>query len=258
MNKVCFSYRLFLLTEGAGVSILKTNYRKQNKKFISYFWWSRSHELKPLKKMNEEVKMLRISKVFLICFTVLLISTLFIVPGAVFADEITDSIEEAMAYYKENNYVEASNSLDYASQLIRQKRSGKLEAFLPEPLAGWSAEDVKSQAAGPGYLGGMISAKRKYKKDKSSVTMEIITDSPTLQSMVMLFSNPAYASADGGTLTKIKRQKAIVKYNPSKKNGEINIVVAKQYLVSVKGRNVNKNDLVDYASAIDYKNLKKF
>ncbi len=202
--------------------------------------------------------MLRISKVFLICFTVLLINTLFIVPGAVFADEITDSIEEAMEYYKENNYVEASNSLDYASQLIRQKRSGKLEAFLPEPLAGWSAEDVKSQAAGPGYLGGMISAKRQYKKDKSSVTMEIITDSPTLQSMVMLFSNPAYASADGGKLTKIKRQKAIVKYNPSKKNGEINIIVAKQYLVSVKGRNVNKNDLIDYASAIDYKNLKKF
>lgn len=202
--------------------------------------------------------MLRISRVFLICFTVLLMSTLFIVPGAVFADEITDSIEEAMEYYKENNYVEASNSLDYASQLIRQKRSGKLEAFLPEPLAGWSAEDVKSQAAGPGYLGGMISAKRKYKKDKSSVTMEIITDSPTLQSMIMLFSNPAYASADGGKLTKIKRQKAIVKYNPSKKNGEINIVVAKQYLVSVKGRNVNENDLVDYASAIDYKNLKKF
>jgi len=202
--------------------------------------------------------MLRISKVFLVCFVVLFISTLFIVPGTVFADEITDSIEEAMAYYKENNYVEASSSLDYASQLIRQKRSGKLEAFLPEPLAGWSAEDVKSQAAGPGYLGGMISAKRKYKKDKSSVTMEIITDSPTLQSMVMLFSNPAYASADGGKLTKIKRQKAIVKYKPSKKNGEINIVVAKQYLVSVKGRNVNKDDLVDYASAIDYKKLKKF
>jgi len=202
--------------------------------------------------------MLRTSKVFLVCFVVLFISTLFIVPGTVFADEITDSIEEAMAYYKENNYVEASSSLDYASQLIRQKRSGKLEAFLPEPLAGWSAEDVKSQAAGPGYLGGMISAKRKYKKDKSSVTMEIITDSPTLQSMVMLFSNPAYASADGGKLTKIKRQKAIVKYKPSKKNGEINIVVAKQYLVSVKGRNVNKDDLVDYASAIDYKKLKKF
>jgi len=202
--------------------------------------------------------MLRMSKVFHVCFIALFISSLFITPGAVFADEITDSIGEAMEYYKESNYVEAANSLDYASQLIRQKRSGKLEALLPEPLAGWSAEDVKSQAAGSGYFGGMISAKRNYTKDNSSVTIEIITDSPALQSMVMLFSNPAYASADGGKLTKIKNQKAIIKYNPSDKNGEINIVVEKQYLVSVKGRDINQNDLVDYASAIDYKTLKKF
>ncbi|MBU0767997.1 MAG: hypothetical protein KJ687_02735, partial [Proteobacteria bacterium] len=106
--------------------------------------------------------MLRMSKVFHVCFIALFISSLFITLGAVFADEITDSIGEAMEYYKESNYVEAANSLDYASQLIRQKRSGKLEALLPEPLAGWSAEDVNSQAAGPGYLGGMISAKRNY------------------------------------------------------------------------------------------------
>jgi hypothetical protein len=178
--------------------------------------------------------------------------------GTVWADEITDSIDEALEYYKEGDFVEAANSLDYASQLMRQKRSGNLESFLPEPLAGWSAEDVSSKAAGPGYLGGMISAKRKYQKDQSSVTIELITDSPALQSMLMVFSNPAYASADGGKLIKIKRQKAVIKYHPSRKNGEINIVVAKQYLVTVKGRNVSKDDLVAYGSAIDYKTLKSF
>jgi hypothetical protein len=131
-------------------------------------------------------------------------------------------------------------------------------------VSGWrytafcSTEDVKSQATGAGFLGGMISAKRKYKKDKSSVTVEIITDSPALQSMVMMFSNPAYAPADGGQITKIKGQKAIIKYHPSQKSGEINIVVAKQYLISVEGQNINQNDLVDYASEIDYKKLKKF
>jgi Holliday junction resolvase-like predicted endonuclease len=76
--------------------------------------------------------------------------------------------------------------------------------------------------------------------------------------MVMLFSNPAYAASDGGKLTKIKRQKAIVKYRPSEENGEINIVVAKKYLVTIKGRKVKETDLVDYASAIDYRKLKKF
>jgi len=75
--------------------------------------------------------------------------------------------------------------------------------------------------------------------------------------MVMVFSNPAFASADGGTLTKIKMQKAITKYHPSPKNGEINIVVKKQYFVSAKGLNINQNNLVDFASAIDYKKLKK-
>ncbi|MBW2198702.1 MAG: hypothetical protein JRF58_12850, partial [Deltaproteobacteria bacterium] len=154
----------------------------------------------------------KIGKTSLRFFITLFVGVSIFTSGAVWADEITDSIDEAIEYYKEGDFVEAANSLDYASQLIRQKRSGNLEAFLPEPLAGWSAEDVKSKAVGAGYLGGMISANKKYRKDQSSVTIEIITDSPALQSMVMMFSNPAYASADGGKLTKIKRQKAIIKY----------------------------------------------
>ena len=78
-----------------------------------------------------------------------------------------------------------------------------------------------------------------------------------LKSMVMMLSNPAYASADGRKLTKINKQKTVIKYKPSDKNGEINIVVDKKYLVTVKGRKVNESDLVDYASAIDCKKLKK-
>jgi hypothetical protein len=192
-------------------------------------------------------------------FLLILLSCLSIfVSATVWADDVTDSIEEALEYYNEGDFVEASSSLDYASQLIRQKRSSSLESFLPEPLAGWSAKDVESQAAGAAYLGGMISAKRLYRKEQSQITIEIFTDSPMLQSMVMMFSNPAYASADGGKLTKINRQKAIIKYKPSDKNGEINIVVAKKYLVTIKGRKVSESDLVDYASAINYKKLKKF
>jgi hypothetical protein len=38
----------------------------------------------------------------------------------------------------------------------------------------------------------------------------------------------------------------------------VNIVVAKTYLVSVKGRSMSQNDLTDYASAVDYEKLKKF
>ena len=192
-------------------------------------------------------------------FLLILLSCLYIfVSATVWADDVTDSIEEALEYYTEGDFVEAASSLDYASQLIRQKRSGSLESFLPEPLSGWSAKDIEAQATGGASMGGMISAKRVYRMEQSHITIEIFTDSPMLQSMIVMFSNPAYASADGGKLTKIEKQKAVIKYKPSNKNGEINIVVAKKYLVTVKGRKIKESDLVDYASAINYKKLKKF
>jgi hypothetical protein len=202
--------------------------------------------------------MIRTHKIFYICLIALFIGLLFFTSGLVWADEVSDSVEEAMEYYKEGDFVEAANSLDYASQLIRQKRSSNLEVVLPDPLSDWTAEDIKSQAGVTGILGGMISVKRTYRKDQGSITVEIIVDSPGIQSIIMVLSNPAYASADGGKLTKIKKQNAIIKYRPSGKNGEINIVVAKKYLVNIEGRNVSENDLVDYASAIDYHKLKKF
>ena len=172
--------------------------------------------------------MIRTHKIFYICLIALFIGLLFFTSGLVWADEVSDSVEEAMEYYKEGDFVEAANSLDYASQLIRQKRSSNLEVFLPDPLSDWTAEDIKSQAGGTGILGGMISVKRTYRKDQGSITVEIIVDSPGIQSIIMVLSNPAYASADGGKLTKIKKQNAIIKYRPSGKNGEINIVVAKK------------------------------
>ena len=128
--------------------------------------------------------------------------TKFSTLGTSWADEIIESINEALEYYKEGDYTEAVSGLDYAAQLIRQKRASRLEAFLPEPLSGWKAKDVESQAVGQAMFGGMVSAKRQYHKDSSSVTVEITADSPMLQSMVMMFSNPAYATADGGKLKK--------------------------------------------------------
>ena len=38
----------------------------------------------------------------------------------------------------------------------------------------------------------------------------------------------------------------------------VNVVVSKKYLVTVKGQSISQNDLTDYASAVDYENLKKF
>jgi hypothetical protein len=173
--------------------------------------------------------------------------------GTACADDVTDAINEALQQYKGGNYSEAMSSLNYASQLIGQKKGGNLQSFLPEALGGWTAEEAKSESAQ--IYGGGVSAERRYRKEESSVTIRIVTDSPMLQGMMMLLSNPMMATSDGGKMLKIGSEKAIVKYNASKKRGDINIVVANRFLVTVEGHKVVLEDLKAYAVAIDYKKL---
>lgn len=173
------------------------------------------------------------------------------------ADDVTESISDALEQYKEGAYSDAIESLEYATQIIRQKKANTLEAYLPQALEGWQAAENKQQAGAAALFGGGVSSSRTYHRGASSVTVTIAADSPVLQSMMMLFSNPAFATADGGTMEKIKRQKAIVTYSEPQKSGDIKIVVKKRFFVTVEGRDVSKEELVAYAEAIEYTKLAK-
>ena len=178
-----------------------------------------------------------------------------VVWSPVLADDVTDSINEALKQYGSGEFAGAVQSLDYASQLIRQKKGGQLEAFLPKPISGWKAEDAKSQAMGSTMFGGGVTAERSYVKGDSHVTIKIITDSPMMQGMMMMFSNPMLATSDGGKLEKLNGEKAIVKYNNENKDGSINVVIAGRFLVTVEGNEVARPDLITYAQGIDFKKL---
>lgn len=172
-----------------------------------------------------------------------------------YADDVTDSINEGLQHYKNKEYGEAAQSLNYASQLIQQMKGKSLESLLPEPLSGWAAENAGSQAAGAAMFGGGISAERQYHKDSSSINVQIVTDSPILQSVMMMMTNPMFAMSDGGKMEKLSGQKAIVKYDSTSKRGDIKIVVVNRFLVTIEGNDVHKEDLEAYAKAIDYKKL---
>jgi len=146
-------------------------------------------------------------------------------------------------------------AIDYASQLIQQKKGEKLESMLPKPLDGWKAQEATSQAVGAAMMGGGLSAERSYSKESSTVDIKMITDSPIMQGMMMMFSNPMLAASDGGKLQKIGRQKAIVKYDAQNKSGDINVVVANRFLVTIEGSDVSEADLKAYAQAVDYDKL---
>jgi hypothetical protein len=172
----------------------------------------------------------------------------------VFADDVTESISEALEYYNNGDYSDAVSNLNYAAQLIQQKKGGSLESLLPQPLKGWMAAEASSQAAAAGVFGG-VTAEREYTRGDATVSVTIISDSPMIQGMAMLFSNPVFAVSDGGKLEKIAGQKAIVKYDSAGKSGEIQIMVGNRFLLMIEGDGVDKADLKQYAEGIDYKKL---
>jgi hypothetical protein len=172
----------------------------------------------------------------------------------VFADDVTESISEALEYYNNGDYSDAVSNLNYAAQLIQQKKGGSLESLLPQPLKGWMAAEASSQAAAAGVFGG-VTAEREYTRGDATVSVTIISDSPMIQGMAMLFSNPVFAVSDGGKLEKIAGQKAIVKYDSAGKSGEIQIMVGNRFLLMIEGDGVEKADLKQYAEGIDYKKL---
>ena len=182
---------------------------------------------------------------------------IFTFSAPVLADDVTDYINEALQYYKDGQYSDAVDSLNFAEQMIQQKKSAGLETFLPGPLKGWKAEVATSQAASSAMLGGGISAERQYSKGDSSIDIQIMADSPMLQGVMMMMSNPMFATSDGGKLERIGKQKAIIKFDPGDKEGEIQIVVANRFMVTIEGDGVTKKDLKDYAKAIDYNKMSK-
>ncbi len=175
----------------------------------------------------------------------------FLAGGAALrADDVTDSVDEALKAYKANDYATAAQSLDAAAQLVRQKRGELFKALLPAAPSGWTAEEASSQSAGAAMFGGGVTAERHYTKGDSSITVKLITDSPVMQGVMMMMGNPLFANSDGGKLERIKGQKAIFKNKDG--NGSVNVVVNGTLLVQIEGSQVTDKDLHAFAEAIDY------
>jgi len=173
----------------------------------------------------------------------------------VMADDISDTLEEALASYKKGDVTGAKEDVIYALELLKQQSGNTLKDQLPDALEGWKAEEAKSETAGAGMLGGGTVLSRIYTKDKSKVTIEIITDSPLVQGLGSMFANPMFNA--GGEIKRINREKATIKYNKKNKSGEITLMVDKRFVVNVKGSKVSKEELIEYTKAIDFKALKK-
>ena len=172
-------------------------------------------------------------------------------------DTVLSTIKEATRQYQAGDYSGSASNLDYASQLIRQKKSEKMKDLLPEPLPGWDGKEASAQALGAAVLGGGVTVSRDYTRGASTISVEIVSDSPVLQSVLMMLNNPVFAGAGGGRLETVKGNRSVLKFDSGKKSGELYSVVASRFVVTVKGRQVAREDLLAYGEAMDYRVLEE-
>ncbi len=166
------------------------------------------------------------------------------------ADEIEDTISEALAKYKAGELSGSGGSLQYALNLLNEQKSKKVLEFIPASIDGWKGDEGKADSHG--MLGGGFSVTRKFTNDKQNAEVTITMDSPIIQQMIGMLSNPMFAGQMGLKMRDIGGEKAMV--NP--KNGELSLVINSTILVQVKGRELNEEDLLKLAKGLDIDGLK--
>ncbi len=182
---------------------------------------------------------------------------LFTTPA--YADNVTESLDKAKDLYNQGKYYKAVTELNFAIGLIQDKQLEKFKSLLPEPPAGWKADQVEGSRAPGQLMGGGITVARNYtSSDGQKIRIEMITDSPLLSSIMMFLSNPMMMGGAGTRLVSINGEKGIEEWNPQDKSGKIQIVLQNRMLISVSGNNLkSKNVLYDFAKNLDFTKIKK-
>ena len=94
-----------------------------------------------------------------------------------------------------------------------------------------------------------------YTMGDSRIEISVVSNSPVMQSYMMMFSNPMMLAGQGD-LVKIDRFKGLRKFDTATGNGDLNIVVANKILVTIEGlRLASEKILTMFAELIDYAKL---
>ena len=173
-----------------------------------------------------------------------------------FSDNVLKTIEEAKSLYKKGSFSEAQASLEDATTFIQQKRGSELKKALPKALTGWFEKESKLQAVGQKIFGGGLTVYKKYNKGRSSIKVSVITDSPIIQTYLGMFSGAILNNNGGELIRETRSKKGRLKFNPSRKKGDIFSIIDNRYLLKIEGRRIEKDDLLAYFKAVDFKEFK--
>lgn len=170
------------------------------------------------------------------------------------ANEVVDAVNAGLKHYQAGEFSQATAQLDYASTLIRQEKAEQVKQAFPAAPSGWTAEDASAEAAASSMFGGGISANREYNKGDMTIRMELVMDSPMLQAVSGMLSNPSMIAMSGGKVIKIQGISAMSRDDGSG-NLEVQFIAPSNALVTVRGPSSEQAAVMQLANAVDFKKL---
>jgi len=165
-----------------------------------------------------------------------------------FADDVSDTIESALAAYQEGDLAYAQEELAFAIQLLKQMKAQSLEGFLPAPMEGWTRE-ITDDASGMAVMGGS-GASARYSNGTDTFSLSILADNPMVASMGAVIANPAMMAASGGKLIRVGRMKFMAQ------DEQLMGMVDNRILIQTEDGKVD--DVVAHLKSMDFKALADF
>ena len=107
------------------------------------------------------------------------------------ADDVTESIDAALAAYADGDIDEAIEELAFAQQLLREMKTESLSAFLPAAPQGWTREVDTEMATGMAMMGGGFGAEATYAGDGARFTVTLMADNPMVAGFAGMLGNAA-------------------------------------------------------------------
>jgi len=122
------------------------------------------------------------------------------------ADDVTDSIEGALAAYKDGDLQYALEELAYATQLLNAMKSDDLSALMPPAPEGWTRELDPTYTQSLNAMGGGVGVSASYRKGPESFGISLTADSPMVAAMAPMLLN---AGMLGGKMIRVGREKFV-------------------------------------------------
>lgn len=168
------------------------------------------------------------------------------------ADDVEDSIDAALQAYRAGDIKSAKDELDFAAQLLGQRKAQELQSLLPGPLPGWERQDAdEGDAQAMTALGGGQMAGASYTSGSDSVEIQIMADNQMVTAMGAMFSSAAMMGSMG-TVKRIGGEKVVVT-----RDGEVQALVGGRFMVQITG-SADTETKQAYFEAIDLEALKAF